>query len=89
MSRFRARELRGSRYDRLNEYGQLTPAAASNGLAVVAAILYGLMNHGFATWRLINKALISDITIQLTPQTISAAVRTLHANNDHDAEVRR
>jgi len=32
---------------------------------------------------------VTPFALQLTPQTIMAAVRTLHANGDLDAEVRR
>jgi DNA-binding transcriptional ArsR family regulator len=32
---------------------------------------------------------VTPFALQLTPQTIMAAVPTLHANNDHDAESRR
>lgn len=31
---------------------------------------------------------VAPFALQLTPQTIMAAVRTLHANNDLEAEVR-
>ena len=32
---------------------------------------------------------VTPFALQLTPQTITAAARTLHANNDLDAEARR
>jgi hypothetical protein len=32
---------------------------------------------------------VTPFALQLTPQTIAAAVRTLHANNDLDAEALR
>ena len=32
---------------------------------------------------------VTPFALQLTPQTIMAAVRTLHADNDLDEEVRR